>query len=193
MRTLDRSAAADAGESTIICSITDARIRLVTPWSSITASMDAGRASLSMTRHPPAHSVPSEVPAPAMWNIGRTESTTEVGSTSQRSAVSGMHARILARVSMAPFGFPVVPDVYSCSTTSSGEEASATGSADCASRHAVQPWARSPATTMPATASPVVGPSTTSTSAAPISGSARTVDSNSVVVTTTRGALSSRT
>ena len=36
---------------------------------SMTASMAAGLASLSMTRQARAQSVASEVPAPAMWNI----------------------------------------------------------------------------------------------------------------------------
>ena len=78
---------------------------------SLTRHLRPALRSLSLTTRAPAQSEPPTVPAPAMWNIGSTDNMTEDESSCQTSTVSGMQAASARRVSIAPFGLPVVPDV----------------------------------------------------------------------------------
>ena len=64
---------------------------------------------------------------PVMWNHGTTESITSAGVNPKKARISSQFAVILPWVSSAPFGAPVVPEVYWISAVS----CCARGSGDC--------------------------------------------------------------
>ncbi|GEM_PF-5176118 len=55
-----------------------------------------------------------------MWKVGSTTRLTEFASMPNMEPATPAKKPMLALVNIAPLGSPVVPEVYSCSATSSG-------------------------------------------------------------------------
>src|SRR5579864_1316159 len=113
--------------------------------------------------------IPNSAPAdPAMWYSGITDSTLDRSVRPIVSASSPSCAATLAFVTSAPFGNPVVPDVYIWTTTSTaivGRQGSVGGAAETQSPYVAMPGAGRSASVTPTVGRSPIAASWSTTSA----------------------------
>ena len=131
----------------------------VTRSRSITCSAAAGlNLGISVRQAPDTTAAFSPQVCPKLWNSGRQPITTSSGPRSSSVvAVTEAFFRMLACVSSAPFGVPVVPEVYRITAVSSSARGATSGAgvqvATSSSVAALMVTAEAPAFSAPAAAS----------------------------------------
>src|SRR5829696_4254036 len=109
----DTSAVAKSGCSVIATSIVGTAITVVTRYVSISSSARPGSNASSYTSVAPFATAPSTVTThPAVWNSGHTPMRTPSSPSPDRSIVWAPLLTNPRWCNNAPFGKPVVPDVY---------------------------------------------------------------------------------
>ena len=105
----------------------------VTRWRSISSSVPPGSNAATRTQLPPLSSIGRvSMFSAAMWNSGAaTRVTSSPIRSGSISTLTAFQVR-LAWVSIAPFGRPVVPEVYMIMQVSSSPTGSSIGSAEAA-------------------------------------------------------------